>query len=35
MSAGFFVHNDYLQMWIETGLPGLLLFLGVWVRWSL
>lgn len=29
MSAGFFVHNDYLQMWIETGLPGLLLFLGV------
>lgn len=28
-SAGFFVHNDYLQTWIEAGLPGLLLFLGV------
>lgn len=28
-SAGFFVHNDYLQLWIEAGLPGLLLFLGV------
>ena len=29
LSAGYFVHNDYLQMWIETGLPGLLLFLAV------
>jgi O-antigen ligase len=26
-SAGFYVHNDYLQIWIETGLPGLLLLL--------
>lgn len=28
-SAGFYVHNDYLQIWIETGLPGLLLLLAV------
>jgi len=28
-SAGFYVHNDYLQLWIEVGLPGLLLWLGV------
>lgn len=28
-SAGFFAHNDYLQLWIEAGLPGLLLLLGV------
>lgn len=26
-SAGFYAHNDYLQIWIETGLPGLLLLL--------
>ncbi len=30
-SGGFYVHNDYLQIWIETGLPGLLLFLAVLV----
>ncbi|OGI41103.1 MAG: hypothetical protein A2140_05700 [Candidatus Muproteobacteria bacterium RBG_16_62_13] len=24
-TAGFFVHSDYLQLWLETGLPGLLL----------
>ena len=24
-----FVHNDYLQAWLETGLPGLLALLGV------
>lgn len=28
-SAGYYVHNDYLQFWIEAGLPGLLLLLGV------
>ena len=28
-TLGFFVHNDYLQLWIEIGLPGLLLFIGV------
>lgn len=28
-SAGFYVHNDYLQIWIETGLPGLILLLAV------
>lgn len=28
-SAGFYVHNDYLQIWVETGLPGLLLLLAV------
>ncbi len=30
-SAGFYVHNDYLQIWIETGLPGLILLLGIYV----
>jgi O-antigen ligase len=28
-TGGFFAHNDYLQMWIETGWPGLLLLLAV------
>lgn len=28
-SAGYFAHNDYLQLWIEAGLPGLVLFLAV------
>lgn len=30
-SLGFFVHNDYLQIWIEAGLPALLLLLAVFV----
>lgn len=39
-SGGFFVHNDYLQTWIEAGLPGLLLFLAflgsvAWAAWRL
>jgi len=29
ISAGFYVHNDYLQIWIEAGLPGLLLLLAI------
>lgn len=28
-SGGFFAHNDYLQVWIEIGLPGLLLLLTI------
>lgn len=28
-TAGFFAHDDYLQIWIETGLPGLLFLLAV------
>jgi O-antigen ligase len=28
-TLGFFVHNDYLQIWIEGGLPALLLLLAV------
>lgn len=36
-SAGFFAHNDYLQLWLETGLPGLVLLLAsqVCVLWLL
>ncbi|MGA9032239.1 MAG: O-antigen ligase family protein [Sulfuricaulis sp.] len=30
-TGGFFAHDDYLQIWIETGLPGLLLLLSVLV----
>jgi O-antigen ligase len=30
-SGGFFAHNDYFQIWIETGLPGLALLLAVLV----
>jgi O-antigen ligase len=30
-TLGFFVHNDYLQLWIEAGLPALLLLLAVFV----
>jgi len=29
-SAGYLVHNDYLQLWIETGLPGLFLLLAAY-----
>ncbi len=28
-TLGFFVHNDYLQIWIEAGLPALLLLLAI------
>lgn len=28
-SGGYYVHNDYLQIWIEAGLPALLLLLAV------
>lgn len=36
-SAGFFVHNDYLQLWIEAGLPALILMilLMAFVLWML
>ena len=33
-TGGFFAHNDYLQVWIETGLPGLILLLAVLVAAS-
>ncbi len=35
-TAGGWIHNDYLQLWLETGLPGLLLLLGlaVWTAWA-
>lgn len=29
-SSGYFVHNDYLQIWIEGGLPALILFVALW-----
>lgn len=28
-SAGYFAHNDYLQTWVDAGLPALILFLAV------
>lgn len=28
-SAGMFVHNDFLQYWVEQGLPGALLLVGI------
>lgn len=31
ISAGYYVHNDYLQIWIENGWPGLLFFLATLV----
>jgi O-antigen ligase len=36
-TAGGWVHNDYLQLWQEAGLPMLLLLLGlaVWVAWRM
>lgn len=30
-SAGFMAHNDYLQIWLEAGLPGLVLLLAIYV----
>ena len=30
-SAGFFAHNDYMQMTIETGYPGILLLLFIFI----
>jgi len=30
-TLGFYVHNDYLQIWIETGLPGVLLLISILV----
>jgi len=36
-TAGGWVHNDYLQLWLEAGLPMLLLMLGLaaWVAWRM
>ena len=35
-SGGGWVHNDYLQLWLEAGLPMFLLMLGLvlWVTWA-
>jgi len=30
-SGGYFAHNDFLQIWIETGWPGLVLLLSVFL----
>jgi tetratricopeptide (TPR) repeat protein len=30
-SGGFYVHNDYLQLWIEIGIPGLALLIAAYV----
>lgn len=37
-SAGYFAHNDYLQIWLDAGLPAFALFLAVilsfaWMCW--
>src|SRR5713226_5448671 len=29
-SAGFYVHNDYLQLWIEAGIPALVLLFSIY-----
>lgn len=36
-TGGGWVHNDYMQIWAEAGLPMLLLLLGMvaWVIWSM
>jgi O-antigen ligase len=34
-SGGFYVHNDYLQIWIEAGLPALLIMLAVFISLTL
>ena len=34
-SAGFMVHNDYLQLWLEAGLPVLLLLAAIFLAASL
>lgn len=35
-TGGGWVHNDYLQLWLEAGLPMFLLMLGLvlWVAWA-
>lgn len=36
VSASGWVHNDYLQLWLEAGLPMFLLIMGLllWVAWA-